>query len=229
MTLTWTQRPTPEANMTQPAPLPPPFPVGTRLRCIEGHEAYVARVDRPRDLKDHPEDWTRSSGRGLEVTIDRVELGYCGTGRQLRDQDGPMYHDDGEPMVDTTRDGYSVYYVVPGEGRIAKQSGRCIYPDSVHRWQVLPAPLLVRAGDFFEERGPAPQIGLVLSSGPKAFDVIWANGSTTRYRHGVRDLRIVGGAEIDAHTREHLLHEAEAARRERRSGTRLQRRAASPR
>ncbi len=210
-------------------PLPPPFPVGTRLRCIEGHEIYVPRVERAREIKDHPEDWTRVSGRGIEVTIDEVRPGHRGTGRQLRDEDGPMCHDDGEPMLDETKDGYSVYHVVRGEGRVAKQSGRCIYSDSAHRWQVLPAPLMLRAGDLFEEQGPAPQRGIVLSSGPKTFDVIWVGGSTTRYRHGVRDIRIVGNAEVDPHTREHLRHEAESARRERRAGALIQRGTVSPR
>ncbi len=210
-------------------PLPPPFPVGARLRCVEGHDAYVPRVERAREIKDHPEDWVRISGRGIEVTIDEIRLGYRGTGRQLRDEDGPMSHDDGEPVLDETGDGYSVYHVVRGEGRAAKLSGRCIFPDSAHRWQVLPAPLLLRAGDFFEERGPAPQLGIVLSSGPRTFDVVWVGGSTTRYRHGVRDVRILGSAEIDAHRRDHLLQEVEAARRERRAGARIRRGMVSPR
>jgi hypothetical protein len=80
-------------------PLPPPFPVGTHLRCVEGHDAYVPSVERPRDIKAHPEDWARLSGRGIEVTISRVEPGRRGTGRHLRDEDGPMHHDDGEPMI----------------------------------------------------------------------------------------------------------------------------------
>jgi hypothetical protein len=86
------------------APLPPPFPVGTRLGCVEGHDAYAPCVDRPRDITSNPEDWVRISGRGIEVEIDRVELGHRGTGRRLRDEDGPMYHDDGEPMVDETHE-----------------------------------------------------------------------------------------------------------------------------
>jgi hypothetical protein len=59
--------------------------------------------------------------------------------------------------------------------------------------------------------------------------VIWIGGSTTRYRHGVRDIRIISAAELDALTREHLLREAENARRERRSGARIKRGTVSPR
>lgn len=210
-------------------PLPPPFVVGTRLRCVEGHDAYVACVARPRDIKDHPKDWERLSGRGLEVTIDRIEPGRRGTGRQLRDEDGPLCHDDGEPMLDETQDGYSVYHVVRGGGHAAKRSGRRIDPSRAHRWQVLPSPLLVQAGDFIEERGACNSLGRVLVSGAKTFDMIWFGGSTVRYRHGVRDIRIVPGAELDAHSREHLTHEAEAALRERRDGARIQRGTVSPR
>lgn len=123
-------------------PLPPPFPIGTRLRCIKGFDAYVAAVDRPRDIAAHPEDWKRVSGVGIEVTIDRVEQGRRGTGRQLRDEDGLMFHDDGEPMIDETRDGYSVYHVVSGGTNAAKMSGRCIRPeDAETRWEVIaPTP-----------------------------------------------------------------------------------------
>lgn len=128
--------------MTYPQePLPPPFPVGTRLRCLEGHDAYVPNVERPRDIKAHPEDWVRISGRGIEVTVARVEPGRKGTGRQLRDEDGPMFYEDtGEPILDETQDGYSVYQVVRGSGSAAKMSGRCIFPDSAHKWQVIEMP-----------------------------------------------------------------------------------------
>lgn len=118
-------------------PLPPPFPVGTRLRCIKGFDAYVAAVDHPRHtVTDHPEDWTRVSGVGIEVTIDSVVQGRRGTGRQLRDEDGLMFYEDsGEPILDETRDGYSVYHVVSGNGHAAKMSGRCIRPDDAEeRW-----------------------------------------------------------------------------------------------
>jgi hypothetical protein len=220
------------AKKTDPTrdPRSPPFLVGTHLRCIDGHDAYVPRVKRPRDIKTHPEDWARISGRGIEVTIDRVELGRRGTGHQLRDEDGPMFHEDGEPMLDETKDGYSVYHVVRGTGHTAKMSGRCIDPSSAHRWQIL-APshetsLVVRSGDFIKE---GLELGLVLVSGAKTFDVVWIGGSTTRYHHGVRDVRIISTAELDEHTREHLTQEAEAARSERRAGAQIRRGTVSPR
>lgn len=241
-------------------PLPPPFPVGTRLRCIEGYDAYAAHVERPRDIEAHPEDWARVSGRGIEVTIERVEPGRRGTGRRLRDEDGPMSDDDGEPMLDETKDGYSVYCVVRGTGNAAKMSGRCIDPGSAHRWQVMPLSFCVRCGVRVEVADDTPgcphchfdtvvtttgdpgfvvetgdfikegiDLGLVLASGAKAFDVIWIGGSTTRYKHGVRDIRIVPAAEIDANSRDHLTREADAARRERRAGARIRRGTVSPR
>ncbi len=217
------------------ASLPPPFPVGTRLRCVEGYDAYVASVDSPRDIKAHPEDWARISGLGIEVTIARVELGRQGTGRQLHDEDGPMSHYDGEPILDETQDGYSVYQVVRGAGNVAKMSGRCIFPDSAHRWQVLLSPangesnepeLMIRTGAFIKE---SLDFGLVIASGAKTYDVVWIGGSTTRYRHGERDIQVVVAAELDAHTREHLVGESAAARRERRAGAGIRRGTVSPR
>ncbi len=207
-------------------PLPPPFPVGTRLRCVDGYDAHVASVERPRDLRAHPEDWVRVSGRGLEVTIASLKPGSRGTGRQLRDADGPMYHEDGEPMLDETRDGYSIYHVARGDGH--HPSGRCIDPSSAHKWEMLSSLLLVQAGDFIWERGETSP-AVVLTSGSKTFDVLWMGGSTTRYRHGERDIRIVPAFEVDALTREHLTHEAESARRERRAGARIRRGTVSPR
>ena len=108
-------------------------------------------------------------------------------------------------------------------------SGRCIYPDSAHRWQVLPALLVVQAGDFIRETtAGGSEFGLVITSGAKAFDVIWLGGSTVRYRHGVRDIRIVGATEVDTLTRKHLLGEAEVARRERKAKAGVRRGSVSP-
>jgi len=212
-------------------PLPPPFLVGTRLRCLEGHDAYAPSVERPRDIQTHPEDWVRISGRGIEVTIDCVDPGWRGSGRQLRDEDGPILDEDGEPMLDETRDGYSVYHVVRGTGHAAKMSGRCIDRSSAHKWQVLSSPsgdlgFVVQPGEFIRENA---SLGLVLTSGAKTFDVVWIGGSTTRYRHGVRDIKIVPAAEIDAYSRDRLAQEADTARRERRAGRRIQRGTVSPR
>jgi hypothetical protein len=84
----------------------------------------------------------------------------------------------------------------------------------------------VRAGNFVKE---GLDLGLVLVSGAKTFDVIWIGGSTTRYRHGERDIRIASAVDLDAHAREHLTQEAEAARHERRTGARIRRGTISPR
>ncbi len=141
-----------------------------------------------------------------------------------------MHHeDDGEPMIDETRDGYSVYHVVRGTGHAARMSGRCIHPDSAHKWQEMPSPLIVQADDFVEEIGASNQLGLIITSGAKTFDVVWIGGSTTRYRHGERNIRIVSSAGIDACSRDHLLREVDAARRERRAGARIRRGMVSPR
>lgn len=207
-------------------PLPPPFPVGTRLRCIEGHDAYVPRVDHPRDIRAHFEDWPRVSGRGIEVTIDLVKPGSRGTGQQLCDAGGPMSDDAGEPILDETQDGRSIYQVVRGRGPTARMSGWCIDPSSAHKWQVATEPLMVRPGDFLKE---GIDLGLVLTSGERTYDVIWIGGSTTRYQHGKRHVQIVPAAMLDTHSREHLVHEAEAARRERRAGAQIRRGTVSPR
>lgn len=114
-------------------PKPPPFKVGTRLRYRGERRAYVGAVPNPRDIGKHPEDWQMCIGPGLEVTIIRVEVGHQGTGRHLRDEDGPMYDDEGEPYLDETRDGYSVYEV-PTHNRMG---GRCIDHKSKRDWEVL--------------------------------------------------------------------------------------------
>lgn len=118
------------------APKPPPFPVGARLRCVamRGH-SYAPLVARPRDIDKHPEDWVRIAGRGIEVTIDEVQPGRPGTGRQLRDVDGPMFYEDtGEPILDETRDGCSVYYVSVGGG---ERHGRLIHYKDRGDWERL--------------------------------------------------------------------------------------------
>lgn len=98
-----------------------PFAVGTRLRYtgtdaswheIEGERVYIY-------------------GPGVEVTVAETRPGRRGTLRQLRDEDGPMeYEDTGEPILDTTRDGYSI--------TVCARSGyrMIINPD---RWAVVEA------------------------------------------------------------------------------------------
>lgn len=100
-------------------PLPPPFPVGTRLRCID------------------PIPWRKISvevegkvvvlyGPGLEVLIDSTTKGRQGTGRVV-DED-----DDGDPIYDETMDQFSVYHV---EG--APDHGRLIRHDAAKNWEVI--------------------------------------------------------------------------------------------
>jgi len=129
-------------NATQRPPKPPPFPVGTKLRCVADRgESYAPRVYSARDMATHPEDWIRISGKGIEVVIDTVKLGRRGTGRQLVDSDGPMFYDDAEcePIIDTTKDGYSVYHVTIPDlvlGKPAKH-GRIIHYENRKDWKAI--------------------------------------------------------------------------------------------
>lgn len=119
------------------APKPPPFPVGTRLRCVRNRgSSWTAAVDNPRDMSEHPEDWVQVSGFGLEVEIAEVKPGRRGTGEQLRDSDGPMfYEDDGQPILDETDDGRSIYYVSAGER--GKRAGRLIPHKYRNEWEII--------------------------------------------------------------------------------------------
>lgn len=105
-------------------PLPPPFPVGAVVKYLGRDHITTSFDSRPGTLvKFH----------GMIVTIARVVEGRRGTGTQLRDEDGPMfYEDDGEPILDSTRDGYSVYVVKDATGR---EHGRVIQRDTMHEWE----------------------------------------------------------------------------------------------
>lgn len=102
-------------------PKPAPFPIGARVR-----------------YKGERRSWTEEKGQkipivepGLVVTIAEVSPGYRGTLRQLRDESGPMtWEDTGEPILDTTSDGGSVY--LTGGTRPM----RCrIDHESAHDWE----------------------------------------------------------------------------------------------
>lgn len=105
------------------APKKPPFPVGTKLRYRGTREAYWG--------------WGKDGGicpivaPGIEVMIDEARIGYRGTLRQIRDE---VYDDTGEPILDTTRDGYSVYHVTDPSGHV---HGRCIDPGDVGEWELV--------------------------------------------------------------------------------------------
>ena len=105
----------------QSDPLPPPFPVGTKLLQVGPRLAYTER-DGERVWLNRP---------GLEVVVSKVRLGHRGTGRHLEDEDGPMYYEDtGEPIVDQTQDGSSIY-LNPVGMRAA------IHPDVAGEWEVV--------------------------------------------------------------------------------------------
>jgi hypothetical protein len=77
-----------------------------------------------------------------------------------------------------------------------------------------------KVGDFIKE---SMSVGLVLTCGPKTFDVIWEGGSTSRYRHHTRDIWLAAPGDLVDRQREHLLKEAAAARAERAAGARVKR------
>lgn len=114
-------------------PAPPPYPVGTRVRYVGERRLWRARVPHPRPLDSHPEDWCEF-GPGFETTIVDVVPGHRGTGAHLRDDDGPMYDDDGEPILDETSHGRSVYEVDTGIGKVLRL---CILHESAHEWEVV--------------------------------------------------------------------------------------------
>lgn len=109
-------------------PKPPPFAVGTQVR-------YLGR-DHIKTAYNAADTGTLVKYHGMVVTIVRVVEGRRGTARQLRDEDGPMFYDDDErePILDTTKDGYSVYEVVDHKGR---KHGRAIQHDALSEWEVV--------------------------------------------------------------------------------------------
>lgn len=118
--------PSVKRNALTREPLPPPFPIGTRVRYLGRHEVSTQIDGGPSTLIKY---------HGMVATIARVVAGRRGTGRQLRDEDGPMfYEDDSEPILDTTRDGYSVYVVLDKNGR---EHGRAIQHDTKHEWEIV--------------------------------------------------------------------------------------------
>jgi hypothetical protein len=115
-------------------PKPAPFAVGTRLRYIGKHESYTYDIDpKTRAKKEVP-----LQVPGMIVTVAEVRTGRRGTLRHLSDENGPMYYDDtGEPILDDTDNGYSVYFVEAWQN--GRKQGRCIHPDavSVTEWEVV--------------------------------------------------------------------------------------------
>lgn len=79
----------------------------------------------------------------------------------------------------------------------------------------------MKVGDFVYE--PPNQYGIVLTCGPVKFDVVWLGGSTSRYKHGVRDVEVVEPAAVDKWSRKLLLQEAANAKAERARGAGIKR------
>lgn len=101
-------------------PKPAPFKVGTRVRYL-GHDRAWADAEMTKVLMEH----------GMVFTITETKPGRRGTLTQLRDEDGWMFYEDtGEPMLDETRDAYSIYQQSNGHGRI-------IWPDAADQWEVV--------------------------------------------------------------------------------------------
>jgi hypothetical protein len=86
---------------------------------------------------------------------------------------------------------------------------------------------MVQRDDFVvHKHALVPQFGVVVASGPTAYDVVWIGGSTSRYRHADGVVRHATEAEVTALgdiTRTHLTQEAAAAREGRRAGARIRR------
>lgn len=113
-------------------PKPAPFKVGTRLRYKGTTETYTY------DIRD---GWENKKViplcvPGMEVVVAEARPGRRGTLIHMRDSDGPMFWDDtGEPILDETSDGYSVYFVEAYQS--GKKQGRCIHRDGAKEWEKL--------------------------------------------------------------------------------------------
>ena len=109
-----------------------PFPVGAKLRYIGKTHSWTYDIDpKTKEKKEVP-----IQVPGMIVTVEEVRPGRRGTLRHLRDENGPMYYEDtGEPILDDTDDGYSVYYVNAWQN--GKRQGRCIFTEYKKEWEVL--------------------------------------------------------------------------------------------
>jgi hypothetical protein len=113
-------------------PKPAPFKVGTRLRYKGETESYTYDID----PKTGEKKVVPLLVPGIEVVIAEVRNGYRGTLRHMRDQGELMYYEDtGEPILDTTHNGYSVYYVEAWQN--GKQQGRIIDHENAREWELI--------------------------------------------------------------------------------------------
>lgn len=99
-------------------PLPPPFPIGTRVRYV-GNRLVTSGLDSA--------DCYVLLGPGMEAEIIECVAGSRGTGLV------EYVDEDGEEIVDATRDGRSIYVVFNGD----KYVRRAIYPENAREWCVL--------------------------------------------------------------------------------------------
>jgi len=107
------------------APKAAPFPVGARVRYLGESRTWV-EVGGAKIPLIEPD---------IEVTICGVRPGRRGTLRHCRDYDGFMYYEDsGEPILDETDDGYSIYYT---DQDADHKYGRIIRVDDVDKWTVV--------------------------------------------------------------------------------------------
>lgn len=93
-------------------PEAPPFSPGTRLKYVGTRR--LSSTDGVVLLEP-----------GMIVLVDTTWPGRRGTGRKLFDEDGPIvFEDTGEPILDETKDGYSVWINALGQGRIIRREDR---------------------------------------------------------------------------------------------------------
>jgi hypothetical protein len=113
-------------------PLRPPFPVGTRLRYTGDRKSWTYDINpETREKREVPILFP-----GMEVVIEEVKEGYRGTLRHLSDSEGLMYYEDtGDPILDTTHDGYSIYRVDAIQN--GRREGRCIMHDCAGDWELI--------------------------------------------------------------------------------------------
>lgn len=105
------------------APLPPPFPVGVRVRYTGTRTQTLCAVERwINGVLSKIEGAVTVLAPGMVVTIDGVKRGRRGTGRF-------EYFDDHEPDVDETIDGWSLYTVAGNK--------RAIYAGAAGEWEVV--------------------------------------------------------------------------------------------
>jgi hypothetical protein len=133
------RRPHPDGgpDIRDDEPLPPPFPVGTRLRMKSGpwaYDAFVQNPELPYPDREQRENLVRIRGAGIEVVICRVRPGHRGSGRLMETQD------DGYEVYDSTKDGWSVYEQTYADGRAIPHSGRAIAAEDADHWEVLSNP-----------------------------------------------------------------------------------------